>query len=140
MNPDTRYKADKSLDNLMNLKNPNRWFLLLSSFIMISIAAVAYILPGRIPFAGEGMPVLLYRVNYAVLTWIVLIAGNMFLLRTYAVLSGWIMIFFVLCNWMHFFPDTLFHFTVGDNLLHTNIGLISIFIAVMYGNDATGNE
>jgi len=119
---------------VMNLKNPNRWFLLLSSLIMISVAGIGYLLPGKSLFASEGMTVLLYRLNYAILTWIVLATGNDYFLRVYAILTGWVMIYFVLATWMSLPPDAVFHFTVGDNLLHTNLGLIAIFIAVMYGD------
>ena len=118
----------------MSLKNPNRWFLLLSSLIMIAIALVGYFMPSiHIPFATEGAAVKLYRFNYGVIAWMILLSNNLFAMRTYLIITGWIMIYMVVSNWTYLPPSQAFHFTFEDNILHSNVGLISIFIGVIYG-------
>jgi|GEM_PF-1972278 hypothetical protein len=125
-----------SLNWLMSLKNPNRWFLFLSSFIMISIVAMSYFVASTdIPFATEGVFVKLYRINYAVIAWMTLLSNNLSTIRTYLVITGWIMIYMVVSTWAYLPPSNAASFTFYDNILHSNIGLISIFIGVIYSSD-----
>ena len=114
-------------------KNPNYWFLLLSALVMIAIATASYFVPGKIPFASEGLLIKLYRLNYGILAIMALLANNLMIVRTYLILTGWLMIFFVVSTWINFPPEGFFQFTKPDNILHSNIGVISIFIGVIYG-------
>lgn len=113
-------------------KNPNYWFLLLSALIMTTIAVVSYFYPSKIPFATEGVPIKLYRLNYGIIAGMVLLTNNLTAIRAYLIITGWIMIFFVVSTWMDLPIGNILHFTKQDNILHSNIGVISIFIGVIY--------
>lgn len=114
-------------------KNPNYWFLLVSALLMSSIAIASYFIPNKIPFATEGIEIKLYRINYALVAAMALLSNNLLVIRVYLVLSGWLMIFFVVSTWLNLPLENILHFTKQDNILHSNVGIISIFIGVIYG-------
>jgi hypothetical protein len=118
---------------MIQYKNPNYWFLIVSALIMMCIAVTSYYFPDHVPFATEGAGVKLYRFNYALVAAMVLLTNNLSIIRGFLILSGWLMIYFVVATWLHFPPDALVHFTKKDNILHTNLGIISIFVGVIYG-------
>jgi hypothetical protein len=118
---------------MIQYKNPNYWFLLVSALIMMGIAAASYYFPDYISFATEGVGVKLYRFNYALVAAMALLTNSLFVIRGFLILSGWLMIYFVVATWLHLPPDSLVHFTKQDNILHTNLGIISIFVGVIYG-------
>jgi len=114
-------------------KNPNYWFLLICVIIMTAIAIASYFIPNKIPFATEGIGIKLYRINYAVLAIMALLSNSLNVVRGYLIVTGWVMVFLVVSNWLHLTPETIFQFTKQDNFLHSNLGVISIFIGVIYG-------
>jgi hypothetical protein len=118
---------------MVQYKNPNYWFLLLSALLMSSIAIASYFMPEKIPFASEGMGIKLYRVNYSIIAIMALLSNNLFVIRCYLILTGWIMIFFVVSTWLKFPAESILQFSKHDNILHSNVGIISIFIGVIYG-------
>lgn len=118
---------------MVQYKNPNYWFLLVSALLMASIAMASYFMPNKIPFASEGVAIKLYRVNYAIIAGMVLLGNNLLMVRVYLILSGWLMIFFVVSTWLNLPLENILHFTKQDNILHSNLGVISIFIGVIYG-------
>lgn len=118
---------------MIQYKNPNYWFLLVSALLMSSIAIASYFMPNKIPFATEGVAIKLYRVNYSIIAAMVLLSNNLWVIRGYLILSGWIMIFFVVSTWLNLPLENILHFTKQDNILHSNVGVISIFIGVIYG-------
>jgi len=118
---------------MIQYKNPNYWFLLLSALLMSSIAITSYFMPNKIPFASEGMEIKLYRVNYSIIAVMALLSNSLFIIRGYLILTGWLMIFFVVSTWLNLPPESILHFTKQDNILHSNVGVISIFIGVIYG-------
>ncbi len=113
-------------------KNPNYWFLLLSALLMTAIAVISYFFPSKIPFATEGVPIKLYRLNYGIIAAMILLTNNLTAIRAYLIITGWIMIFFVVSTWINLPIENILHFTKQDNILHSNIGVISIFIGVIY--------
>lgn len=130
----------KLKNEMTQYKNPNYWFLFLSALVMIAIATASYFVPGKVPFATDGLLIKLYRINYAVLAMMVLLSNNMQVVRTYLIITGWLMIFFVVSSWLDLAPEGMFLFTKSDNILHSNIGVISIFIAVIYGDTDSESE
>ena len=96
---------------MIQYKNPNYWFLLLSALLMASIAVASYFMPNKIPFASEGMGIKLYRVNYSIIALMALLSNNLFIIRGYLILTGWVMIFFVVSTWLNLPPETILHFT-----------------------------
>ncbi len=121
-------------------KNPNYWFLLLSAVLMSAIAVASYFMPNKIPFATEGVAIKLYRVNYGILAAIMLLTNNLLAIRTYLILTGWLMIFFVVSTWLNLPLENTLQFTKQDNILHSNIGVISIFVGVIYGDVTKENK
>jgi hypothetical protein len=117
-------------------KNPNYWFLLVCAIIMSAITIATYFMPNKIPFATEGLGIKLYRINYAVLAIMALLSNSLPVIRGYLIVTGWAMVFFVVSNWLHLTPETIFQFTKQDNFLHSNVGVISIFIGVVYGKSS----
>jgi len=124
----------KLKNEMTQYKNPNYWFLLLSALVMIAIATASYFVPDKVPFATDGLLVKLYRLNYGILGIMAIISYNLKIVRTYLIVTGWLMIFFVISSWLDLTPEGMFLFTKPDNILHSNIGVISIFIAVIYGD------
>lgn len=118
---------------MVHYKNPNYWFLLACATLMVAIAVASYFIPNKMPFAVEGIEIKLYRINYAIVAIMALLSNNLTIIRSYLIISGWIMIFFVVSTWLHLSVENVFHFTKQDNFLHSNIGVISIFIGVVYG-------
>lgn len=125
---------------MIQYKNPNYWFLLLSALLMSSIAIASYFMPNKIPFASEGLEIKLYRVNYSILAFMALLSNNLLVIRGYLILTGWVMIFFVVSTWLNLPPESVLHFTKQDNILHSNVGVISIFIGVIYGQSRQHKE
>jgi len=117
-------------------KNPNYWFLLLSALLMFAIALASYLMPNKVPFATEGVPIKLYRLNYGIIAVMVLLTNNLLAIRTYLIVTGWLMIFFVVSTWLNLPPEDIMQFTKQDNILHSNVGVISIFIGVIYGESS----
>lgn len=130
----------KLKNEMTQYKNPNYWFLLLSALVMIAIATASYFIPSKIPFATDGLFMKLYRLNYGILAIMALLSNNLMIIRTYLILTGWLMIFFVVSTWIDFPPEGFFQFTKADNILHSNIGVISIFVAVIYGDSNSANS
>jgi hypothetical protein len=118
-------------------KNPNYWFLLLSAVLMTAIAVISYFCPSKLPFATEGVPIKLYRLNYGIIALMVLLTNNLTAIRAYLIITGWIMIFFVVSTWINLPIEDVLHFTKQDNILHSNVGVISIFIGVIYSQTPT---
>ncbi|MFN8416694.1 MAG: hypothetical protein U0U66_10215 [Cytophagaceae bacterium] len=114
--------------------NANRWFLLGASLIMlgVGIVGILYYKDIEFPFASGNRYVWLYRINYVILTWIILTSSNEKWVRMYGILSGWFMIYLVVGTWFQLPPATMFKLTAADNLLHTNLGLSSIFFALFF--------
>jgi hypothetical protein len=125
---------------MIHYKNPNYWFLFLSALLMSSIAVVSYFMPNKIPFASEGIGVKLYRINYSIIALMVLLSNNISIIRCYLILTGWVMIIFVVSTWLNFPSESILHFTKQDNILHSNVGVISIFIGVIYGQSHQPKE
>ena len=117
-------------------KNPNYWFLFVSTLLMSSIAIASYFIPNKIPFATEGIEIKLYRVNYALVAVMALLSNNLLIIRIYLIFSGWMMIFFVVSTWLSLPLESVLPFTKQDNILHSNVGIISIFIGVIYGQSS----
>lgn len=117
---------------MIQYKNPNYWFLLVSAVLMIAIAVGSYFMPNKIPFATEGVSIKLYRLNYGIIAVMVLLTNNLLAVRTYLIITGWLMIFFVVSTWLSLPFGSNFQFTKADNILHSNIGVISIFIGIIY--------
>ncbi len=126
----------KLKSEMTQYKNPNYWFLLLSALVMIAIGVASYFIPEKIPLSANNLPVKLYRLNYGVLALMALLSNNLVIVRSYLIITGWIMIFFVVSTWVHFPIAGMFEFTKQDNILHSNIGVISIFIGVIYGESS----
>lgn len=117
----------------MNFKTPNRWFLLISSLIMVLIATASYIIPSTyIPFATEGIFVHLFRINYGLIAWMFLLSNNTMAIRSYLVVTGWVLVYLVIANWLDLPPEHLMNLSPADNILNTNLGVISIFIGIIY--------
>lgn len=125
---------------MIQYKNPNCWFLLLSALLMSSIAIASYFMPNKIPFASDGIGIKLYRVNYSILAAMALLSNNIKIMRGYLILSGWVMIYFVVSTWLNLPPESILHFTKQDNILHSNVGIISIFVGVIYGQSHQQKE
>ncbi len=100
---------------------------------MSAIVVATYFIPNKIPFATEGVGIKLYRINYAALAIMTLLSNNITIMRGYLIATGWMMVFFVVSTWLQLPLQDIFQFTKHDNFLHSNIGVISIFIGVVYG-------
>ncbi|MBC7452056.1 MAG: hypothetical protein H7259_11270 [Cytophagales bacterium] len=125
----------------MNLNNPNRWFLLISSLIMILIATASYVIPSSdIPFATEGIFVHLFRINYGIIAWMFLLGNSLMAVRAYLIITGWVLIYLVIANWLDLPPENLMHLTSADNVLNVNLGIISIFVGIMFGDKTNSDK
>ncbi|MCU0417746.1 MAG: hypothetical protein MUE33_11240 [Cytophagaceae bacterium] len=122
------------------LHNAHRWFLLGASLLMLGIAVIGILLAEDLhfPFAHGNRYIWLYRINYVILTWIILTFTNEKWVRVYGLLSGWAMIYLVLSNWFHLPPGELLGLTGPDNILHINLGLSSIFFALFFSEKKSG--
>lgn len=117
----------------MKLTNPNHWVLLVASIVMMLIAGISYTTPSyNIPFATEGISILLFRINYGIIGWMFLLGGNLLAIRSYLIITGWMFVYLVVANWLELPPENLMHLTSADNVLNTNLGIISIFVGIIY--------
>ncbi|HEY8402935.1 MAG TPA: hypothetical protein VIK89_16835 [Cytophagaceae bacterium] len=112
-------------------KNLNVLALKILSPILILTGGLGYLIPQELFLKSTTSYYNLFYIDAGLLGMIVLFTMNAKIARFYNIFLGLIFVYQALASHFNLFPETYFQWTLTDDIVNMDIGLILLFIGIM---------
>jgi hypothetical protein len=115
-----------------SLKTLNRKVLLVFAPILILIGTLGFLLPSTIGLTSGAAQYNIFHITFGIIGLIILFTKRECFIRGFNIGFGVIDLYQALASFLHLFPESVFRWTRGDDILHIVIGAGLIAVG-LYG-------
>lgn len=112
-------------------RNLNFLILATLSPLLLMLGFLPDLLPQKYCFLCTNPYYSLFQINLGMIGCIMLFTNSLPLIRAYNIFLGLIFVYQAVASSLKFFPAGLLHYTLTDDIIHTDAGLILLFVGIL---------